>query len=159
MKNGFPLFLIFFLFTACSTTKVAVPVVEDHEKILEVPGVTKVELYARANAWFVETFNSSESVIEFQDKGIGKIMGKYTWNIKDSFGNIFSYRNVISVEVKEGRARIKFYDPSTVKKGYWTLISTLKPASYNYQMNTFFLPKWEKMGRSLEERLKESDDW
>jgi len=153
-------FLILFLVNACSSTSnVSAPIADKYEQIIEVPGVSKDELYARVNAWFVETFNSAESVIEFQDKEIGKVMGKYTWSWRDGFGNVFSYRNVISVEIKEGKSRIKFYDPSSVKKGYWKLSSTYSPAIYRDQMKRVFMPKWQAMSRSLESRLKESDDW
>jgi len=152
-------FMILFLVNSCATTNVSVPLADNYEQIIEVPGASKEELYSRVNSWFVETFNSAESVIEFQDKEIGKVMGKYVWRIKDSFGNIFSYRNVISVEVKEGRSRIKFYDPSMVKKGHWKPVSTYAPSTYRYQMDKFFIPKWEAMSRTLESRIRESDDW
>jgi hypothetical protein len=46
------------------------------EKVIDVSNLSKSDIYIKANAWFVETFNSAESVIEFQDKEAGKIMGK-----------------------------------------------------------------------------------
>ena len=153
-------FLILYLLDSCSSTSnVSAPLADKYEQIIEVPVASKDELYARVNAWFVETFNSAESVIEFQDKETGKVMGKYAWSWRDSFGNVFSYRNVISVEVKEGKSRIKFYDPSTVRKGYWKLVSTYSPSAFRDQMQRIFMPKWEAMANSLESRLKETDDW
>jgi len=73
-------FLILFLVNSCATTNVSVPLADNYEQIIEVPGASKEELYSRVNSWFVETFNSAESIIEFQDKEIGKVMGKYVWS-------------------------------------------------------------------------------
>ncbi|WP_107822016.1 DUF4468 domain-containing protein [Mangrovibacterium marinum] len=50
--------------------------VSKSEQVIEVPG-TKDELYVKANEWMVRSFNNAKSVIQFQDKEAGKIMGKY----------------------------------------------------------------------------------
>ena len=49
------------------------------EVIFDFPNKTNDQLYILANTWFVEYFNSDESIIEFQDKENGKIAGKYTF--------------------------------------------------------------------------------
>jgi len=71
---------------SCSTTTAikATPEMLHFEKIINVLNTPKDELYIKVNSWFVETFTSAESVIEFQDKEAGRVMGKY----------IFDYYNV-----------------------------------------------------------------
>jgi hypothetical protein len=64
------------------------------EKVIDVPGFSKSDLYVKANAWFVETFNSAESVIEFQDKEAGKIMGKYVFSYYEVFAIMVLTKNV-----------------------------------------------------------------
>ncbi|PTN28985.1 hypothetical protein C6366_18615, partial [Desulfonatronum sp. SC1] len=54
-----------------------------YERIIEVPNHTKSEIYVKANAWFVETFNSAENVIEFNDRESGRVMGKYVFTYNE----------------------------------------------------------------------------
>ena len=143
---------------ACSTTNVSLPLSDNFEQVIEVPGTSKEDLYSKSNAWFVETFNSAESVIEFQDKEIGKIMGKHVWGYYDSFGNGFFYRFVVSVEVKENRYRLKFYDPTFLNKGVWKPLSNFSPALYRYHLETVG-KRWEYLRTTLESRINENDDW
>ena len=49
------------------------------EVIFDYPNKTNDQLYILSNTWFVEYFNSDESILEFQDKENGKIAGKYTF--------------------------------------------------------------------------------
>ena len=84
------------------------------EKVINVPGVAQNELYVRANTWFVKTFNSAESVIEFQDKEAGKIAGKYSLNYSLMLSPFRSTQS-ITVDVKESKARIRIENPSINK--------------------------------------------
>src|SRR5690625_7103367 len=71
----------------------------------------KDDLYIRTNGWFVETFNSPESVIEFQDKEAGKIMGKYVYTYSEG---VYTYavRQTISIDIREGRLRMSIRERS-----------------------------------------------
>ena len=60
--------------------------------IFDYPNKTNDQLYILANTWFVEYFNSDESIIEFQDKENGKIAGKYTF--QDLIDVIDEYREL-----------------------------------------------------------------
>lgn len=68
-----------FILNGCATMMgaKAAPEMRTFEKVIEISDKSKDQIYIKANGWFVETFNSAESVIEFQDKEAGKIMGKY----------------------------------------------------------------------------------
>ena len=74
MKKFFSIIALFFLYSCVTTQSITAP-----GKITEtfnIPG-SKNELYIKANQWMVKTFNNAKSVIQFQDKEAGKIMGKY----------------------------------------------------------------------------------
>jgi hypothetical protein len=45
-------------------------------EVVEVPNVTKDELYIRGKSWFAKTFKSANNVIQMDDKDAGKIIGK-----------------------------------------------------------------------------------
>jgi len=78
------------------------------ERVIQVPGVSKSELYIRAADWFSRNFNSVSSRIEMQDAELGKL--KFTGLIWASYGEGGEYRYGIwqfdvSVTAKEGRYR------------------------------------------------------
>jgi uncharacterized protein YceK len=64
------------LLTGCSTTKLVTTPKEIYETIVEVPA-SKSELYIRANEWMIVNFKDARSIIQFQDKEDGTIIGKY----------------------------------------------------------------------------------
>ena len=109
MKNLI-LFSIFLL--GCSSVKMTPATQEDLtlRSTVEVPGIAHNDIYIRDNAWMVKTFNNAESVIQYQDKEAGRIIGKYhsklSWNLAD-----FNTSSIITIEVKDERARITFSDP------------------------------------------------
>lgn len=158
--SALPLLLVL---TSCVTVP-DVPLNDHYEQVIEVPGSSKDILYAATNAWFVERFNSAESVIQFQDKKAGRVMGKYR------FPGSFMYRTLVSVDVRDDAARIKFYDLSywdvsiLSGQGQWKWVSSLNAKSRHYYLSRDVIPKWHKMAASFEtrlkeSRLKESDDW
>lgn len=110
-KVTFSVVVLMFLYS-CGTMMgtVASPEMRQMEKIIEAEGNTMEELYVKTNSWFVRTFNSAESVIEYQDKEVGKIMGKYTFSYTEG---IYTYRvrQTLSVDLKDNRARIVIDDP------------------------------------------------
>ncbi len=44
--------------------------------VIEVPGATKNELYARGKVWFANAFKSAQNVIQADDKEAGLVVGK-----------------------------------------------------------------------------------
>lgn len=109
-KYTLSLFLLVFLLSSCTPIKyVTTPKVSE---IIEVPG-TKDELYIRANQWMVRTFKSAKSVIQYQDKEAGKIMGKcILQSIKlppktlIELPNPVDIYSLITISVKENATRI-----------------------------------------------------
>lgn len=78
--------------------------------IFDYPNKTNDQLYILANTWFVEYFNSDESIIEFQDKENGKIAGKYTFQ----HGNDIYYymiKQTISIDIKNEKLKLIFLNP------------------------------------------------
>jgi hypothetical protein len=62
---------------ACATTTGAVVPQIDYSEIIDVPGVSKDDLFVKTNLWAVGYFNKAESVIEYSDKEAGIISGKF----------------------------------------------------------------------------------
>jgi hypothetical protein len=105
----------------------------------------KQELYSRAREWFVKSFKSSKSVIEFEDKETGKIIGRGTFSAiteesmndnefiknkglvskelreRKSKGEVGSISFLISIYVKDGRYKYEITD--LIHKGITTTVA------------------------------------
>ena len=92
--------LILVFFSSCMTyTMVSAP---KSFKQLQVEG-SKDELYVRANIWMARTFTNSKSVIQFQDKENGVIVGKYLMLSADP-NDIYS---MVTIYVKDKTTKIE----------------------------------------------------
>lgn len=162
MKKLLTLLLLPLLLIGCATMMGAEAPSEMRtmEKIIKIPNTSQDEIYIKSNSWFVETFNSAESVIQFQDKESGKIMGKYIFSYNEG---LYSYKakQTINIDIKEGKIRIIINDP------YY---KTISGGGQTYQ-NTSYLPlktqkgidrvriEWESLIDSLEEYLQTDSSW
>ncbi len=126
------------------------------EKILSFEQKNKEELYIQTNAWFVKIFRSAESVIEFQDKEAGKIMGKYVFSLYDGIYK-FNIKQVLSIDIKDEKIRIILSNPA--KK----LISN--DVNYDYvtvksqKLMEKIRLEWEKLIQSLITSIDNETNW
>lgn len=118
MKKLFFIIVCLFIISGCvqvNTTGIGGELANkadtDYISIIPVAEKTKAELYISVNSWVVNTFNSAESVIQFQDKDAGKVMGKYIFD-----HNIGSYyfrvKPTLDIDIKDGKVKVHFYNPS-----------------------------------------------
>lgn len=70
-----------------------------YSEVIEVPNVTKNQLYQRALSFFNNSFVSSKEVIQNSDKEEGKIFGRGTYEYMKI--NTISY--TVEIAVKDGR--------------------------------------------------------
>lgn len=79
--------------------------------VIGCPNLSKNNIYIQAHSWFVNSFNSGKSVIQFDDKEAGTILAKgYLRDIAlyAPFGKQYgiSARVLFRIDIKEERARI-----------------------------------------------------
>jgi len=113
MKKILLVLVIGILATSCFT-KNKIPEVQEEpqiEIIIDSLGLTKDEIYSKVNSWFVENFNSAESVIEYQDKDAGRIMGKYVYDYSTGMGYKGWVRQTIVIDMKDNKIRVSIKDP------------------------------------------------
>jgi hypothetical protein len=82
-----------------------------YTKIIEVPEIkSKDEIYNRALNYFAYNYGSGKSVIQTQDKELGRIIGKGLYkNVHIGMSLITTYVDcwhIVRVDIKDGRARI-----------------------------------------------------
>jgi hypothetical protein len=94
--------MIIVLFTGCGVLKQY-----SYTKVIKVNNLTKNEIYANTNMWFINYFNSPQHVIQFQDKEEGKIGGKYHLYMAYHNG-AYNYKNVtLLLDMKDEKIRFK----------------------------------------------------
>ena len=87
----------------------------EHSSIIEVSGATKDELWLKANEWCIDAFKKSTNVVQYSDKEAGVLRGKFT---SEYDGYYYEYvQTTFSIEVKDEKARLIFYDPLRVILG------------------------------------------
>lgn len=82
-------------------------------KIVEIPGRTEEELFDIAKRWVASTFNGSDCDIRLVDREMGSIIAQgYVPHVAttETLNHDYSVnlRPVLTIDVKEGRARITF---------------------------------------------------
>lgn len=108
------LFLMMTL-SSCMTIKPIKQPMSKYSSIIEVISTTKDELWLKANAWCVDSFRNSKSVIQYSDKEAGIIQGKFS---SKHNGYFYQYvQTTFSIELKDNKARITFYDPLRIILG------------------------------------------
>ena len=85
-----------------------------YQGVVQVPGATQAELYSRAREWFAVTFGSAKEVLEMDDRGLGKLIGRAyaQFDFSSGFGPIVSLSmwRTIKIESKDGRYRYTLND-------------------------------------------------
>ncbi|QII69991.1 DUF4468 domain-containing protein [Apibacter sp. B3706] len=78
-------------------------------RIIEVPNMSKDEIFQRALNYFTYNYVSGKSVIQTQDKESGVIVGKGLYENVHKGINVFKMKvsawHILRVDVKEGKAR------------------------------------------------------
>lgn len=81
-----------------------------YSKVLEVPNVTRDEMYNRAQNYFVYRYGSGKAVIQSQDKEKGTIVGHgifpKVFMASSLIVTQFDVWHILRVDVKEGRVRV-----------------------------------------------------
>ncbi len=82
-----------------------------YQKIVEVPGLSKDEIYQRGESYFIYNYGSGKSVIQSQDKGAGILIAKglYTDVLQAKEALVVRYVDtwhIVKIEAKDGRARV-----------------------------------------------------
>ena len=67
------------LMSGCATTNAATiqsPVLSTYQKVIDLPGINKDQIYEGSHQWFAKNFQNSNSVIKYENKDTGSLIGK-----------------------------------------------------------------------------------
>lgn len=98
-----------------------------YERVIELPELSKPELFNRGLNYFTYSYTSGKSVIQTEDKELGRIVGKGIYdNVHVGVtvvANVFDCYHIARLDVREGRARILL----SLTQYEWTSSSTNPP--------------------------------
>lgn len=105
MKHALLILLAVSIFSCSPWKKVSTD--PSYSLIIDAPGISKDELFVDINRWFAYEFNSSESVINYQDKEAGIISGRFS-SPYEAAGYKNDGLSDIESEVRDERFKITF---------------------------------------------------
>jgi hypothetical protein len=100
------------MISSCATSgeKISEPL--QYFEVVEIQNILQADLYTKVNMWFIDAFKDANSVIQFTDKEAGVIKGKYVGNNIIAGTYICKITSIITVEIKDGKYRVLFTDPT-----------------------------------------------
>jgi hypothetical protein len=152
--------LLFFLFvlSACMTQQ---PITKEEGTVsetVETPGINAADIYTKINLWFVEAFNSAESVIQYSDKEQGVIKGK--GNFATTFMTPIRVFFTITVEIKDEKYRLSFSDPYFQNTTTTNMSPTINTYPLDKRLLEETLAEWKLLANSLKKfLLSNKADW
>jgi hypothetical protein len=147
-------------FASCASLGPDVTGTVAYNEVINVDGMKAVDIYTKANMWFVDAFKNADSVIQFSDKESGTIKGKYVADMTLSGYQQYLTTTTITVEARDGRCRISFTDPSYKEylvNGYGVRMGGFnggdKPVKAQVMADNLQL-QWKELASSLQNSLK-----
>jgi hypothetical protein len=106
------LFLLFFI--------PFVSFAQQYSEVVEVSGKTSAQLYKAAREWFAVTFKSANDVLQMDDSAAGKLIGKGSTQISESYTTsglikvpiliIWHPSFVVNISLKDGKYKCEITD-------------------------------------------------
>ncbi len=92
--------------------------IKEYVEVVEIPNMGKSQIFNATKVWIAKSFNSANSVIQYEDPATGSIIGKGnmnfpcqgTWNCLARKDDILLF--TLKVDTKDNKARVSFNDMS-----------------------------------------------
>lgn len=143
------------------------------EKVYEVAGLSKDQIYDGARQWFAISFKSANAVIQYEDKAAGTIIGKGNMSFPcTSYLNCLANKDIkvdftTRVDSKDGKMRVSYDDlrkvslpkvSSGLKLSGYSL--PIQASSYDGELVSKKLDELsDEMVQKIQSQKKVNDDW
>ncbi|WP_375418163.1 DUF4468 domain-containing protein [uncultured Hymenobacter sp.] len=94
-----------------------------YQGVVDVPGLTKDQLYVRAHEWLAKAYRSANDVIQMQDKEAGRLVGKGTTRVMVRGYDAGYVRHTLTIYLKDGRYKYVLTDLSHDAPGLKNFVS------------------------------------
>jgi hypothetical protein len=145
--------------SSCASTKLSQ--IDDFSEVVDVPGLTKDQLFVKTNLWAVSYFIKADSVIEFSDKDAGTISGKYIGAetpIMGGFAGRTVVRSTFVISIKDGKVKVDLKPGELIS--YNNIGQQVSNSSLGASINSESLTKnYDDVVQSLKQALTKNSDW
>ncbi len=104
MKRLMYFIIVSFFAAGCATAPIEL---RQSQQVIDLPGMSRDQIYNKSNQWIAETFGSANAVIQYKDQKEGKIIGNII-STSLKFMMTYSFNSTMSIDIKDGRARLSF---------------------------------------------------
>ena len=104
MKRLMYCIIALLLAAGCATAPIEL---RQSQQVVDLPGMSKEQIFNRSNQWIAESFGSANAVIQYKDLEEGKIIGKII-TTTSQFMTTYNFNTTMSIDVKDGRAMLSF---------------------------------------------------
>lgn len=129
MKKIFICLFSFFVF-GCGSVQIA-----SDTAIVELPRMSKSQIYQKAIQWITYKFVSGKSVIDYKDPNVGRVIAKGTLNITLPMGSRVEVFMVATIDCVNGKSKI-IVEPQEC--------AAVAPNGARYPCTSFYLTGVEK---------------
>ncbi|MEK0338523.1 MAG: DUF4468 domain-containing protein [Nitrosopumilus sp.] len=106
------MFVFIIILFGCAANIKRVESDRSFQKTFEGIGLNKVEIYTKSLQWLAKTYTDAKEVIEFQDKEVGKIIGRGMSTVVFNPTLIapinVNIQYTLTIDIKDDRFRITF---------------------------------------------------
>ncbi len=86
----------------CASSQLAGPA----EKVIDLPGMTKRQIFEKARQWLTYRFVSGRAVLDYQDFNTGRLIAKGTLTIQQPMGSRVEVHVISTIDSVAGKTRI-----------------------------------------------------
>lgn len=131
------------------------------QQIFEYTGKSTPDLYKKAKAWINKSFENPSKVIVYDTEDPASLKIKYIEKYRVA-GSLQSYNNVLYIDIKDGKAKIRFTEITHVD-GYKLESYVLKKDGSYSSMYSKLADQVETHGlsmiKSFDDHMKKSEEW
>lgn len=102
---------VLFYTAGCSSAPKEQPETFDEIRIISIPEAAHNEIYTRVNIWIVDTFGSTNSVIQYADKEDGILKGSVQSGSYRTGIMLYKITSILTIEIKDEKCRISLTKP------------------------------------------------
>jgi len=132
-----------------------------YERVVDVKGMKKSDIYAASKKWITDNFNSSKRVIQTEDYDAGQLIGDGSTTAKVSEKNRYNKIEFkLQINCKDEKYRIRFYQMNITAVTSGVLTVDLRKTNSTIPLETLaFVPKDRKFSEKDIEKVKTSNKY
>jgi len=130
------------------------------QEVLDIPGMSKEQIFNKSNQWLAEKFGSANAIIQYKDLKEGKIIGKIITPVS-KFLVTFNFNTTLLIDIKDNKSRLSFeaHDVTIVTSGEVPTTRPIYGESEAEMAQDSFKPVKDSYSDYMLGKAKKADNW